>query len=261
MVGSGKLSAVLVGLLLLVPVVSWAGESAVPHDWNGLYLGGNLGYAGATPHTKTTTTFDSSAYFNVPQDENDVREIGNQRMTEDEFTGGGQIGYNWQDGLFVYGVETDFNRLDVNGYNIRSKPYISLPTSILTIESTAKTDWLCTVRSRIGYSKNQWLMYATGGITIADLQADFNLYDNNARATERHHISQVKIGWTAGAGLEMALDKNWSMRGEYLYADLGMIDADSLSFNSSIVTPNNNVFRHEAEFTVHLLRFSLNYQF
>lgn len=264
MIGLVKSQAVLAGLLLLGSSVCWADTSAST-DWRGLYVGANAGWVGASPHTQTKTEFNTAKYFNVPSDEDDVRELGNQRLTSDHFTGGGQIGYNWQSGLWILGLETDFNAFNTDSSTERSKKYVSVPTSTLTMGSTTQTDWLWTLRPRLGYAtKDGWLFYGTGGLTVADLAANFTLSDDNAgslgNAREHQHLSKTKMGWTVGGGIEVALDKNWSVRSEYLFADLGTLEgsADDL-FTTGGYQPNT--LHREAEFEMHLVRFSLNYRF
>jgi len=223
-----------------------------------------MGWAGAALHTQTTTAFDTAKYFNVQSDQDDVQELGNQHLTSDILTGGGQIGYNWQSGLCILGIETDFNFLSTDSSASRSKRYVSAPTATLTLGSTTQTNWLWTLRSRVGYVKDRWLFYGTGGLTLADLEADFTLSDDYAavlgNASEHQRISETKAGWTVGGGIEVCLDKNWSIRTEYLYADLGTLkgDADDL-FTTGGYQPNT--LHHEAEFVMHLVRVGLNYKF
>lgn len=265
MIKLGKMQAVLFGFVVFSAVPCWAGTAAPADDWGGFYAGANAGWAGADPHTRTTTPFDTAAYMNVQSDEDDVKELGDQRLSSEDFTGGGQIGYNWQSGLWILGIETDFNALNMDAAATRSKQYISAPTATLTMSSTVKTDWLWTLRPRVGYVvADRWLCYGTGGLTVSDLEADFTLLDDYTavlgNVKQRQNISKIKAGWTVGGGVEVRLDKNWSVRSEYLYADLGTLegDADDMTSDGNY---KSNVFHHEAEFVVHLVRFSINYKF
>lgn len=109
------------------------------------------------------------------------------------FIGGLQAGYNFQFGSpFVLGIETDF------AFTGMSAGYYGL-------------DYLGTVRARLGYSFDRILVYGTGGFAYGQGSADFFGLSSTANQT----------GWTLGAGAEVAVDRNWSMRAEYLYVDLG----------------------------------------
>ncbi len=249
------------GFLLFSPVLCWADASETAREWSGLYLGANAGWAGAVVESQTTTRVNSAGYFNVQSDEDDVNEVGDYDVTSDNFTGGGQIGYNWQTGLCVFGVETDFDVLNMDSTKSRSKAYVSQPAGQLTISTTAKTDWLWTLRSRVGYAKDRWLFYGTGGMTLANLEADFNVSDNFASASEHQNISKIKAGWIVGGGIERSIDKNWSIRTEYLYADLGTLKGDTNDLTETIGGLAPTTLHHEAEFVMHLVRLSLNYTF
>lgn len=75
-----------------------------------------------------------------------------------------------------------------------------------------KSDWLGTVRGRAGYAWDRVLFYGTGGVAFGNLQA---------AAGALPFSSSTQIGWTAGAGVEVALSPNWTAKVEYLYVDLG----------------------------------------
>jgi outer membrane immunogenic protein len=72
-------------------------------------------------------------------------------------------------------------------------------------------DWLSTVRGRVGFALDNFLIYGTGGAAIGEVTYDDGVVDD----------SDTRVGWTAGAGVEAALTDNISIKGEYLYVDLG----------------------------------------
>jgi outer membrane immunogenic protein len=159
-----------------------------PLDWTGFYVGGNFGSGWAT-------TSDSNTFFGAT--------TGNYHIAG--AIGGGQLGYNWQTSQWVLGVESDYDFSNVKG----STSAGLCAGVVCTIENT----WVGTTRGRIGYSVGNWLPYATGGVAYGNVHIQ-----DSAGAV---HGGTNRTGWTAGAGIEYALTRNWSLKVEYLYIDLG----------------------------------------
>jgi len=143
--------------------------------WTGLYVGAMGGYASEN----TSDTFGIKGGF-----------------------GGGTLGYNWQTGQLVLGVEADAAWANINAN-------AGIP-GLLT--ASAKIQDMGTVRGRIGYAFDQVLVYGTGGYAWADTKL-------SATALGAFTVSdsQVLNGWTAGAGDEAMFAPHWSVKAEYLY--------------------------------------------
>jgi outer membrane immunogenic protein len=94
-----------------------------------------------------------------------------------------------------------------------------------------------------------------------DDAATFSLPGLDVFGSSSHSVTRV--GWTVGAGVEWALTKNWTVRGEYLYVDLGSIDTNArvniADPPGELVTPN----RLNTSFDVieHIGRIGINYKF
>ena len=140
----------------------------------------------------------------------------------DGFLGGVQAGYNWQavGSPLVVGIEAD-----IQGTNIES------PTFTL--------DYFGTVRARLGYAVDQFLIYGTGGFAYGKGNYEVAGLSN----------SQTNTGWTIGAGGEYAFTPNWSVKAEYLYLDLGKESYETVSGPLDIGT------------TANILRVGANYRF
>ncbi|HEU6442284.1 MAG TPA: porin family protein [Microvirga sp.] len=104
------------------------------------------------------------------------------------FVGGAQIGYNYQIGSFVVGLEADIQWADTdNGERVRFVP-AGVPGTFIPGEfDNNLSDWFGTVRARVGVAFDRVLIYGTGGLAYTD--------DNT--------------GWTLGGGVEWALPVNW----------------------------------------------------
>jgi outer membrane immunogenic protein len=136
--------------------------------------------------------------------------------------GGGQVGVNWQSGQIVYGAETD---LQASGANDTFAGY------------KFSNPWFGTLRGRVGYAFNNFLIYGTLGLAYGDLKGEFG------GAAETH----IMAGWTGGVGAEYGFTPNWSAKVEYLYIDL----AD----RGFSITGMDNGYRSN------MLRLGVNYHF
>jgi outer membrane immunogenic protein len=150
------------------------------------------------------------------------------------FTGGGEIGYNWQLGRFVYGLETDFSGTSVSSSTsfANSVGISGFPANVIHVIGAAseKLDYLGTVHARTGFLVTPpLLVYATGGLGYGNVSANASLREQvgGPRATcssapsVAASVSSTRIGWTVGGGWEWMFVPNWTVKGEYLYYDLG----------------------------------------
>ncbi len=150
-----------------------------PTTWSGLYLGGFGGYGWASG---SSGSLDLTGGF-----------------------GGGTLGYNWQNGNIVFGLEADVAGGDISASD--GVPGVDWAKSQINAFGT--------VRGRIGIAASpEILLYATGGYAWANnkISADDGVVVGSA--------SRTHSGWTVGAGLEYMFAPNWSAKVEYLYADL-----------------------------------------
>jgi outer membrane immunogenic protein len=146
---------------------------------------------------------------------------------------GGTVGYNFQTGTWVWGGEADFDWSGMKG-----------DATCTGGTCTTKNDWFGTARLRLGYGGwNNWLPYVTAGAAFGDIKAT-----NPAGVS----ASKTALGWTAGVGVEYAWRANWSVKLEYLYADLGKFNCGT---TCSVTVPDN------VSFTTNIVRAGLNYRF
>jgi outer membrane immunogenic protein len=155
---------------------------------------------------------------------------------------GGQVGANWQFGQWVVGVEGDASWADINGSRA------SLAFAATTIAS--KIEALATFTGRVGWAFDRVLVYAKGG---------------GAWAREVHTVSGVaaasfsenRWGWTVGGGVEVALDRNWSLRGDYAYIDFGTTRFTGLTCTGACTPP----FSEDISQHLHVFKGAVNYRF
>jgi outer membrane immunogenic protein len=231
------------------------------YNWTGFYVGLNAGGAWSRSNAATTTIFDPIGYF-ATTSPGAIGIAGAQRINSSGFTGGLTAGYNWQVSNIVFGIESDFNYLGLRGSSTGSGIYPCCAPTGFTVNSSVSTDWLITLRPRVGIAANNWLFYATGGLAVANVKSSFSFTDTFATATESASISRTKTGWTAGVGTEYALMNGWSVKAEYLYVDLGRESATStnLSISPGVAFPTS-VFTHSVDLRSNIVRVGLNYKF
>src|SRR5581483_4128392 len=126
-------------------------------NWSGFYGGFNAGAAVDPAHVQTSVV--GSGYF-ATADLSAIASAGNETFDTPGFTGGIQAGYNWQMNSVVLGVETDFDYMGLKGSTSVTAPYSPpFAANSFTINQSVKTDWLFTLRPRLGWARNDWLFY------------------------------------------------------------------------------------------------------
>jgi outer membrane immunogenic protein len=240
--------------------------SAPSVNWSGFYIGLNAGGAWSRADLGTSTIFDpanGAGYFGDVASTNLFNSVGNQRANASGFIGGAQAGFNWQLDNFVAGLETDFQSFHQSG---SSKATAIYPTggaagAPFTISQSFSTDWLWTLRPRVGFAANSALIYATGGLAVTRLKSN-SLFVDGFADTEAASMSATKTGWTVGGGVEYALLNGWSLKGEYLHLDFGTegITTHNLLDSGTFPVPGQP-FTHTVKLTSDIARVGLNYNF
>ena len=171
--------------------------------------------------------------------------------------GGVQVGYMWQTGQTVFGVEADFSALSA-----RAQGQVILdPCACLTATTTItqNIDYFGTVRGRAGFAVGDLLAYGTAGLAVGHIKMDGTIYPVPTTApTYVGSSSLVRAGYVAGGGFELALAGALSVRAEYLHYDLGKqtLTLDEISGGAPGDTAS-------AQFRTHgdIVRAGINYRF
>jgi len=250
--------------------------------WSGFYVGANAGYAWGHADNNLTIAdgIGINCHFCAGGAGNDaglVQAAGSPGFDPKGFTGGIQLGYNWQAQNWVYGLEADFNAfsqkqtvgnsvdLPANTAGSNCFSGVLIPC-VGNISTSIKTDWLVTVRPRVGYAWNQTLLYATGGLALTKLSFSQSYSDNvnfiafPPGGSVHLSSSATKVGWVVGGGIEHKLAYNWSVKAEYLYVRFDGVGANGTltdGFPGDFANFTNNL-DHLAS---NIVRFGLNYKF
>jgi len=234
-------------------------------SWTGFYLGANLGYSWGKSKTDATFTNATTGALLA---------AGSDSFSLNGVIGGGQLGYNWQTGAWVWGIETDFQGSGEKGSttflcgttaifcspgNTAIGPGTTAPASA---SFNQKIEWFGTLRGRVGWTATpELLLYATGGLAYGSIKTDGVMSGYNALAvlvgTPFSH-SETRLGWTVGAGIEGRLfSSNWTAKAEYLYIDYGSVSGSVI--NTTLFIPTN--FSYSSKITDHVFRAGVNYKF
>ena len=210
------------------------------YDWTGFYVGGHLGYAWGSSNF---TAPGISGSLNLAQPVDTFYETGS-------FFEGLQAGYDYMlPNRIVIGAEADASfpsfpnlaGISIGGTSTFTSPTIGAESYSETVRSSG------TVRGRIGYAPGNWLFYATGGFAWTYDQLSLTQLASGATGSP----FLWRLGWAAGAGVEVPVAPHWTGRLEYLFTDYGI----------SGVTFLGGTQRIDSDFSLQELRAGLNYQF
>jgi outer membrane immunogenic protein len=213
-----------------------APATVVAYNWTGLYVGGNVGYGWSDIKPGTVSFYDPVSVFQGS--------IEGINYTSEGVIGGVQAGYNYQINNMMLGLEIDFSATGIKGS-------VANPGGSA---STSKIDWMATARARAGLVMDRALFYATGGLAVAHTKTTLDDYYPGYVITTSDAATYV--GWTVGGGVEFAVAPNWTVKAEYLYADLGSKDYNF--YEGSAGWPR---ISGTASLTTNIARVGANYKF
>jgi len=192
------------------------------YDWSGFYIGVNGG--GGTSHNCWTI-------------------VGGLSEGCHDSTGGavgGQIGYRWQQGPIVFGVEAQGDWADFSGDNVS--------TAFPGDRDQTKIDAFGLFTGQVGYAWNNALLYVKGGAAVTD--SKYNILGTVTGALLAS-ASETRWGGTVGAGFEYGFTPNWSFGVEYdhlfmgtstnsFVGPAGFLGSDSIKQDADIFTARLN---------------------
>jgi outer membrane immunogenic protein len=200
------------------------------YNWTGFYVGFNIG--GLSGKVDTHYTLGGQAPW-----------IGLHGMF------GVQSGYNFQNGNYVFGVESD---LQVTGQSNNWQFPATSGGVTATINTKQNVPVLFTLRGRAGYAAGQWLFYGTGGFAYGEVESTVTMTSPGVTPATAD-FEKSRGGWVAGVGVEAPVWRGWTAKFEYLFFDFGGIK-ESFAGSPPFSTVNVSTTVHD-----HSLRMGLNY--
>lgn len=190
-------------------------------DWSGFYAGVYAGYTGG----RATSTASGN-------------------VTNIDANGallGGTVGVNAQYGSFVLGLENDLAWSGAQGS--------AICVGNAAFNCNGRLDWLGTTKLRGGVAVDQFLIFGTAGIALGGVTATVDPIPGGATGS----FSSAVWGWTVGAGAEMAVTDNISVKAEYAYYDFASVQAEA----GTITTVGATDIKSHA----HVAKLGVNYRF
>ncbi len=243
----------LLSCVLFSGTTGLAADRATTFNWTGPYVGVHLGYGWGNADTDFSprpNSFTDLAPTTLSPDPSGV-------------FGGLQAGYNYQMGCWVFGLETDFSGSGISGTDTVSPIPRQAGSTFLgagTLTAHEDINWFGTLRPRIGYTvMPTLLLYGTGGLAYGNVSYSANTNFRPPQTNESYPVSfsTTKVGWTAGGGLEYAVCRNWTVKAEYLFIDLG---SETAVGHAIPPLPGFRV-KYDFETTAHTFNIGVNYKF
>jgi outer membrane autotransporter protein len=192
-------------------------KAAAVYNWTGFYIGADLG---------ATYGFDDWTMSALGGTATSPRFAG--------ILGGGQVGYNYQVGKWVFGINAGFDGTNARG----AQACGNAASSFFFFTCEVNVNDLFTGTARIGYAYwDRVLLYVNGGVAVGQVRAQvvcntdsqpilpqppgvapFSLFGFGCPI---EGAMNARAGWTVGWGTELGLTPNWSVKGETRYFDLG----------------------------------------
>jgi outer membrane immunogenic protein len=191
------------------------------YNWTGFYIGAHVGYGWAD----FTDTFAAG--------------LAGAAVSPAGMIYGGQLGFNYQLGSWVFGIEGEFSAADIK----ESQGVVGL------LSSEIKVDQIYTAAARVGYAFDRTLIYGKFGGAWTKEEYNFTLLGGTATG------SVDRTGWLLGAGIEYAFLGNWSAKIEYNYMDMGSKTVTLLTTGGLVAAPGN------VDLTVQTVKAGINYRF
>jgi outer membrane immunogenic protein len=230
--------------------------SAPVYQWTGCYVGFNVG--GGTSAADFTASVSAGSHL-LGADPGLVSGDGSGSANTGNLVAGGQTGCNFQSGTLVYGLEGDFDYFHSNPAFSNNTDTLSDGVTPFTITQSLTTDFLATVRPRIGIAADRNFAYITGGAAFTRVTYTESYVDSAAPpGAGSASGSKFLTGWTAGAGWEYASTEHLMFRLEYLFAKFDTTSASGLITDAA---GGANAFQGSANLVIQTLRAGVNFRF
>jgi outer membrane immunogenic protein len=212
-----------------------------PFSWTGFYVGAHVGAGWGTKNFDYNDLTTGAPF------------LWDSAVPINGALGGGQVGYNWQSGWTVFGIEADGSWADLTGHSICN-------TTTFFLNCSAKTSAIATLTGRLGGSIDRALIYVKGGVAWdRDRYTISNVALPPLATAFSSSLSDDRTGWTLGMGIEYAFVNNWSAKLEYDYMDFGTKRGNFPATSTAIGA--SNFTNWDLTQRIHTMKVGINYHF
>lgn len=239
-----------------------------PQTWTGFYVGAHLGHGWGE--------WDGKLQYDAGLGPVDIFNGKPERTIDASgWLGGGQVGFNYQKGSLVVGLEVDGSFTGMDG----AENFVIDPDNDKNADYTwrikTRIDALGTARLRLGFANGPLLLYGTAGLAFARTSQDLTVTCHAPQCggfaplvTARGSAEENHLGYAVGGGLEWMMGQGWSMKAEYVYVNLGEANnrMTGTAYPNGPSPPFPAPFPHTtdslpADLTIHTVRVGVNYRF
>jgi outer membrane immunogenic protein len=211
------------------------------YNWSGFYIGGHIGGLWGDKDWTDVTLPPAISLLS-----HDVS----------GFLAGGQAGFNFQSGAFVFGIEGQWSWTNADGEHTCVQPIVVVAV-IPGLNCRTEMDWVATVAGRIGYAFNNVLLYAKGGVAFAS--EEYSVFLTGLAPPTGPAITagdDTRTGWMVGGGIEYGFTPNWSAKIEYNFMDFGSERIDFIDPLTGLLLAGIDIDQQ-----VHVVKAGINYRF
>jgi outer membrane immunogenic protein len=243
-------------------------DPPLTQNWSGFYVGANAGYSWGRSGTDLSLSNTATGALLAS---------GSNSFDLDGAIAGLQIGYNHQNGNWIWGVEADWQWSGQKGDTsftclntvcaAGATAFVIATAPNVTQTLNQNLEWFSTLRGRIGGTLTPTTFaYVTGGLAVGQVKSDGTLTSYVNAVPPANILSTpfssttTTAGWVVGLGVETVVTERWTAKIEYLYMDLGHVDVAATSSVATVAPPQvSAAFR--SHITDNILRVGVNYRF
>ena len=216
-----------------LPTYSKAPSIAAPvYDWSGFYVGG-FGGGGYGNHNVNNALGPNTPFADYTANYSSTGAVA-----------GGEVGYNWQSGAFVFGLESDLFWSGIKG---NDSSQVAAGAFAITSVDQDNLRWGGTVRVRAGYTIDRWMLFFTGGYAFGDI-----VHTDTLAGVVPDQFTVHANGLTGGGGIAYAITNNVIGKFEYRYTNFN-------GYNRPL--PTNGVLPYTTETTYSVVTLGLDFKF
>lgn len=178
--------------------------------WTGVYIGGQVGGAWGAGNNLFTGFTPGGAFIDSNIGGNPSGVIG-----------GAHLGYQVQINQWILGIEGS-----VDGSSLSKTVTVGFPDGT-SLTANTSADVQGSIRGKLGIAWDRFMIYGTGGVAFGGFNTDLSVAGTGLAGVpffSTLSVSNTRVGWTAGGGIQYAVTPNWWVFAEYRFSDFGTLN-------------------------------------